>query len=700
MLLEQSLTSDAPPAQAARGPWASAAAGWIMFSAYCSCTGWVLSALHELNAGGYAVALGIGLVLIALYLRSDRCAGFRSQRAGVGWIGRCRKAKAAWGRRFRRPVPLAFLVLAVLVFLSGVLYAPSNWDALSYRVPRVLHWLAAGQWHWIHTQFQRLNVRGNGFEWMMAPMLALFKTDRGFFLFNFIPFLLLPGLFFTSLRRLGVTPRAAYFWMWLLPAGYCYLLHAGSLGNDLFGAFFGVAAIAFGLRARQDRNLVSLWVSLLAMALTTEVKANNALIGLVWLVVVAPCWRLLLAVPPHAKPASTTPGGRAAAGLHAYHSLLTTAAVTAIGLSCSLVPTAVLNSIYVHDWTGTAADGMKNPPGQSLARIAGNCGVVAVDNLTPPVAPFAAAWNARVAPKLVPASVNNAFGGVTSANPVLKMEELPIEESAGLGLGACALLVLSGIAARRTDKDKGRTQHEQPTDSLCARGVRGPRIFAPGPRLVWGATVVAVAAFLALSFPTRSEARLLNTYYPFLILPSLLGPNQGGVVRRGWWQGAALLVMAAAALPLMLNPARPLFPAQATLRWLRHHGAPAAIVSRAERVYAAYGERADALVPLLEFLPPGEKVIGLVTFDDPETSLWKPFGSRRVVHVCRNDTGAQLRARGMRYIWVNAHQIERFEPLTFEQWLMQVQGTVVRSVPLTLRAGEPANPWTLVELRD
>jgi hypothetical protein len=697
MLFEQNLTCDAPPAQAARGPWAGAAAAWVVFSAYCSCTGWVLSALHELNARGYAVALGIGLALAAISWRLYWRADFRSPQSGLGWIGHCCGTTAAWRRRFRRPVPLAFLLLALLVFLSGVLYAPSNWDALSYRVPRVLHWLAAGQWHWIHTQFQRLNVRGNGFEWMMAPMLALFKTDRGFFLFNFIPFLLLPGLFFTSLRRLGVTPRAAYFWMWLLPAGYCYLLHAGSLGNDLFGAFFGIAAIAFGLRARQQHDLQALWVSILAMALTTEVKANNALLGLVWLVIVAPCWRLLLPVPSHAKPANKTPGGRAAARLSAYHSLLTTAAVTVLGLSCSLVPTAVLNSLYAHDWSGTAADGMQNPPGQNLARIAGNCGVVAVDNLTPPVAPFAGVWNARVAPKLVPVSVNTAFGSVTAANPVLKMEELPIEESAGLGLGAFALLLVSAVAARRNGKEKSRTQPEQPTDSS---GRHSPRIFAPGARLVWAATVVAVAAFLALSFPTRSEARLLNTYYPFLILPLLLGPNHSRVVRRGWWQGAALLVMTAAALPLMLNPARPLFPAQATLRWLRHHGAPAAIVSRAQRVYAAYGERADALAPLLEFLPPGEKVIGLVTFDDPETSLWKPFGSRRIVHVCRDDTAVQLRARGMRYIWVNVHQIERFEPLTFEEWLTRVQGTVARSVPLTLRAGEAANTWTLVELRD
>ena len=34
---------------------------WIWFCAYLNCAGWALSALHQLNAGGYAVALALGL---------------------------------------------------------------------------------------------------------------------------------------------------------------------------------------------------------------------------------------------------------------------------------------------------------------------------------------------------------------------------------------------------------------------------------------------------------------------------------------------------------------------------------------------------------------------------------------------------------------------------------------------------------------
>ena len=37
---------------------------WIVFCAFCTCTGWVLSALHQLNAQGYAVAFLLGIMLL------------------------------------------------------------------------------------------------------------------------------------------------------------------------------------------------------------------------------------------------------------------------------------------------------------------------------------------------------------------------------------------------------------------------------------------------------------------------------------------------------------------------------------------------------------------------------------------------------------------------------------------------------------
>ena len=216
-------------------------AGWILLCAFLNCAGWILSAVHQLNVLGYTVIFALAA-------------------AGIVWWGRKNPIAPRGGnvhrlrRRFRRGFPLAFLIVAVLAIFGGVIHPPVNYDALAYRVPRVLNWLADQRWTWIHTEFQRLNTRSCGIEWVSAPLIAFTRTDRFLFLINAVSFLLLPGLVFSGLTRAGVKPRVAWHWMWLAPTGYCYLLQAGSIGNDLFGAVFGLAALDLALRARGQES--------------------------------------------------------------------------------------------------------------------------------------------------------------------------------------------------------------------------------------------------------------------------------------------------------------------------------------------------------------------------------------------------------------------------------------------------------------
>src|SRR5215469_14011657 len=208
----------------------SAVAIWIWFCAYLNCAGWALSAIHRLNAGGYAVILTVWFLALIIFRKA--------QRRQIPPVIRWRTLR----HRFRKPFPLAFLILAAMAFVGGAIYAPNNYDALAYRIPRVLHWLAADQWHWIHTCFPRLNTRACGIEWVSAPVIALLKTDRPLFLISVISFLLLPSLIFSVFTKLGVRARVAWHWMWIIPSGYCFLVQAGSIGNDLFGAVFALAA--------------------------------------------------------------------------------------------------------------------------------------------------------------------------------------------------------------------------------------------------------------------------------------------------------------------------------------------------------------------------------------------------------------------------------------------------------------------------
>ena len=258
---------------------------WICICAWLNCAGWILSWLHGLNWIGYALSILLGGSVLF----------FASKRSNIqrGWSFNFLKCR----RRFQRPIPLAFLVLSAMAFLGGVLHAPSNFDGLAYREPRVLHWLAAGQWHWIHTDFHRLNVRTAGFEWITAPIFALARTDRFAFLINSISFALLPGLVFSVFTQLGVRRRVAWHWMWLLPTGYNFLLQGGSIANDAFPTVYGLAAVEFALRARQSGRVTDLWYSVVAVALLTGAKASNLPLVLPWAVLAAPLAGLLLKRP-------------------------------------------------------------------------------------------------------------------------------------------------------------------------------------------------------------------------------------------------------------------------------------------------------------------------------------------------------------------------------------------------------------------
>src|SRR5439155_5405187 len=105
--------------------------------------------------------------------------------------------------RFLRPLPAIFLLAAILSLIGGAWYAHNNYDALTYRLPRMLHWLAEGRWHWIATPNDRLNYAGTGFEWLQVPIYLLTNSDRALFLLNIASYALLPGLIFGVFRGLG-----------------------------------------------------------------------------------------------------------------------------------------------------------------------------------------------------------------------------------------------------------------------------------------------------------------------------------------------------------------------------------------------------------------------------------------------------------------------------------------------------------------
>src|SRR4051812_38675832 len=105
---------------------------WTVFAVFCQCAGWILSALGALNVLGYAACFSIFFIGALLCFKSVRARQFALLQK--------------YRRRLRRPFPLAFAIVATLAIAGGIMYSPNNFDAHTYRTPRVLHWLAEGRW--------------------------------------------------------------------------------------------------------------------------------------------------------------------------------------------------------------------------------------------------------------------------------------------------------------------------------------------------------------------------------------------------------------------------------------------------------------------------------------------------------------------------------------------------------------------------
>jgi len=445
--------------------------------------------------------------------------------------------------------------------------------------------------------------------------------------------------------------------MWLLPTGYTYLLQAGSIGNDLFGAVFGFAAIDFALRARANRRLGDVWLSLLAAALVTGAKSINLPLGLPWLIALWPAGRLVWQKP--------------------VASLL----VGVVALGASLVPISVLNIRYCGDWGGQVLEHSAFG-GAPLFRLAANTVGFTMQNFTPPVFPVASAVNARLLDAM-PAGIGARMAQLFEPSAAkFQLIEMQTEEFAGLGFGLSWLLVFTLGAAWL-----GRRRN--PTTIICVQ---------PYQWLVGAAGWIAVLVFMAQSGLTGA-VRYLAPYNVLLFAPLLAGIGHERVVRGRWWRRGCAAVFALAGLLLIVSPGRPLWPAVTILRSLGAEQSSHQLVRRAWAVYSVYSHRAEAFAPACAILPAEADPLGIVSFDDPETSLWRPFGARRILHVQAKETGADLRQRGIKYVLASSMVVSNYWATSLEAWLAQVQGERVATVALDLRASAGPKEWYLVRLR-
>jgi hypothetical protein len=565
-------------------------------------------------------------------------------------------------RRFRRLFPAAFLILAGLAILGGVLHPPNNYDEMTYRFPRVLHWLAEGHWHWIHTPDPRMNDRASGFEWLTAPLFAVTQSDRLFFLPNAVSFLLLPGLIYSVFIRLGVSRRAAWHWMWLLPAGFNFAMQAGSVANDLFGVVFALVAMDGALRFGESRHRSDLWLSMLAAGLMTGAKISNLPLLLPWFGALLFAFRA---------------GGRKSV-------VLVVVGLAAVLSSC--LPNAVLNVKHGNDWTGSNLENPRFRIHNPLVGITGNMVVWGLSNLQPPIMPLSHVTGEKLAHHLIPQTFLDFYDDNFEGHFIYFWGSgIQTEEGAGLGVAVWCLWFGSAFAplfCRRNPFGTGS-------------GIVGGMLFRNRRIILLVLPWIALLVYMA-NAGMGEQGRLLSPYYPLLIPLLLVSPAQEWIVRQRWWRWGAVMAYLMAGTLVILLPARPLLPFE---RLLQNHE-KSAFLARARASYIANTRRGDELGPVRALIPPEVSAIGFVSKgNEIEPSLWRPFGPRHVVYVLPGDTAADLRRLGVEYVVLGSETLAARNQ-SIGSWLKEYDAERVGQVTTT-RTYPPYVPfdWYVARLR-
>lgn len=614
---------------------------WILLSTLLVASGWVLSAFHGLNRAGYGAVFILAAGAVIFWQRKT---SWRPKKSPAQWWQKFK-------RRFKRPAPLLFLTLVVMALAAGVLYVPQNNDTNEYRIPRVWHWLAEGHWHWIRTLDFRMNVAGCNFEWLMAPLMLFTRHDRFLTLINWLSFLMLPGLIFSVFTRWQVRPRVAWWWMWILPSGWCYAMQAGSDVNDSFPVIYALASVDFALRAREKNSVSDLWFSVLAVALLTGSKQTNFPLVLPWLVAVLPAWRLV------------------------KHHMWGTVCLCLPALLVSAVPLAWFNFRHTGYWLGnfTPSPIWKLQPPPPLWCLIGNLFCLPIQNLHPPYFPLVDRWD-----ELMNRFLQTSFGShFRLFEWFAHLGPGASEGNAGIGLWIVLLLLVSMVAA-------GFYRGSQPVQNRWLFWLR------------W-IPFLSLSLFMA-KIATFQNARQLSAYY-VLLFPALLAcSGHAKLVRRKWWQISGLATIFLTAALLVVARDRPLFPAKTILLPLTVRHPQWKFLARAWESYACRLSVDAQRNAFRNTLPADEKVLGYATVRGAqEPGQWVPFGRRLVVRVLPDDTSSALQARGIHYVLLDEGSLD-LQSTTIGDWTNQFGAILVDSIEFEASPGTTTKDY-LVRLR-
>ncbi len=132
------------------------------------------------------------------------------------------------------------------------------------------------------------------------------------------------------------------------------------------------------------------------------------------------------------------------------------------------------------------------------------------------------------------------------------------------------------------------------------------------------------------------------------------------------------------------------------LQSLPKEGAIGSLSSRIITVYRTYQARADVLAPVRALLPAAVREIGFIgTGDDPEASLWQPFGQRTVDDIVDPMDAASLPD----FVSVSESWLTEQTGQPVEHWAKVVGMEQVGCAKITLKAHAGVETWCVYRRR-
>jgi hypothetical protein len=180
----------------------------------------------------------------------------------------------------------------------------------------------------------------------------------------------------------------------------------------------------------------------------------------------------------------------------------------------------------------------------------------------------------------------------------------------------------------------------------------------------------------------QQNARHLAGYYVFFFPTLLAATGHRALVRKIWWQRAAIICMVMAAGILVVNTNRPLFPAVTIFEKLAARHPQSHIFALLQRAYNEPYSLGQLKQQLAGKLPADGQMIGYAATGNAETEpvLWMPFGCRRVERVLQQDNPEQLATNGIH--WVVIHDIPSRSCTNIDDWMGRYHATLEASVPI------------------